>query len=57
MSSDFMRRLQAKAIEDARIPEHVIWRLTKNGRFAEARMRIVPIGSGRPELRNLTCHR
>jgi hypothetical protein len=41
MSSDFMRRLEAKGVEDTSIPEHVIWRLTKNGRLAGARMRIV----------------
>ena len=56
MSNEFMRRLKAKAIEDAGILEHVIWRLTKNGRLAEARMRIVPIGNGRPELRTYVQH-
>ena len=48
MSSDFVRRLAANRDEPESMPEHVIWRLTKNGRFAEARMRIVPIGRGRP---------
>ena len=32
------------------IPEHHLWTLTKDGRRAEARTRMVPIGLGRPEL-------
>ena len=56
MSSEFMRRLAASHHEPTSIPEHVIWRLTKNGRLAEARMRMVPIGRGRPELRIYVRH-
>ena len=33
------------------IPEHHLWTLTKDGRRAEARTCMVPIGLGRPELR------
>jgi hypothetical protein len=28
-----------------RQPEHVLWRLAKNNRFAEARVRLTPIGA------------
>jgi hypothetical protein len=56
MSTDFMRGLAAPPDEITPIAEHVIWRLVKNGRFAEARMRIVPIGNGRPELRIYVQH-
>ena len=41
------------AARNATIPEHVIWRLTKNGRHAEARLRVV---AGRPELRIYVQH-
>lgn len=52
MSSEFMRRLAPKREPPGDLPEHVIWRLTKNGRHAEARMRLVPWGaSTRPEFR------
>ena len=41
----------APTISDPReIPEHHLWTLTKDGRRAEARTRMVPIGLGRPEL-------
>ena len=57
MSSDFMRRLTEYPLEVQAIPEHVIWRLTKNGRFAEARMRMVPWGErSRPEFRMWVQH-
>ena len=51
-----MRRLAAPPYETAEIPEQLIWWLTKNGRLAEARMRVVPIGQGRPELRIYVQH-
>ncbi|MDP1570377.1 MAG: hypothetical protein Q8L86_10260 [Vicinamibacterales bacterium] len=35
------------------IPEHVLWTLTKGGRTAEARTRMVPLG---PELRVYVSH-
>jgi len=48
---DFMKRI-AKPQGDRRlIPEHHLWTLTKDGRRAEARTRMVPIGLGRRELR------
>lgn len=50
MSSEFMRRM-APAWDPPNLPEHHVWTLTKNGRTAEARTRMVPIGDGRPELR------
>jgi hypothetical protein len=56
MSSDFMHRLAAQPYQTPEIPEHVLWRLAKHGRVAEARMRVVPIGSGRPELRIYVQH-
>jgi len=47
-----MRRLTAPPYKTEELQEHVIWRLAKNGRLAEARMRIVPWGAnGRPEFR------
>ena len=52
-----MRRLAAPPYEITPIPEHVISRLPKNGRHAEARMRLVPWGDGsRPEFRLYVQH-
>jgi hypothetical protein len=45
--------MAARPYESLLIDEHVIWRLTKNGRFAEARMRMV---AGRSELRIYVQH-
>ena len=46
-----MRRLAAPPHESVDFPD-VIWKLTKNGCLAEARMRPVPWGeSSRPEFR------
>lgn len=36
-----------------KLPEYVLWRMTKAGRAVEARTRIVPLGEGAPELRIL----
>jgi len=58
MSSEFQGRMASQPWEPPPIPEHVIWRLTKNSRLAEARMRIVPghRGGDRPEQRIYVQH-
>src|SRR5262245_48562508 len=52
MSSEFRKRPAVPLCEMEAIPEQVIWRLTKNGRLAEARKRVVAWGDcTRPEFR------
>ena len=51
--TDFMQRIAKPQADPRDIPEHHLWTLTKDGRRAEARTRMVPIGAGRPELRFL----
>ena len=51
MSDDFMQRIAKPQADPRLIPEHHLWTLTKDGRRAEARTRVVPIGDGKPELR------
>ena len=38
----------AKTPPPSKLPEHVLWTLSKTGRYAEARVRMTPLG---PELR------
>ncbi len=40
-----------EATRSANLPEFVVWRMTKDGRVAEARTRVVPLDDGRPEIR------
>ena len=50
--TDFMQRIAKPQADPRLIPEHHLWTLTKkDGRRAEARTRVVPIGDGKPELR------
>ena len=46
--TDFMQRIAKPQVDPRQIPEHRLWTLTKDGRRAEARTRMVPIGAGRP---------
>ncbi len=41
----------SKPRDPRNLPEFVLWRMTKDGRVAEARTRIVPLDDGRPEIR------
>jgi len=50
LSSEFEKRMALRPRDPRHLPEHHLWTLTKDGRHAEARTRMVPIGHGRPEL-------